>query len=148
MNDLEGIIDEAFPDANWPSMWRGRPYLGQPWTCAGKRGQEEIKGITFRDLRDCYIRAVFKSSGRPDDIAHLYDEADKGEDANLCENDIYEVNLKDLDAMAIAQNLSCEIEKIMGIYPNIEKRSFEDVMKEVQVFDIDLSNKRPDHSHD
>jgi len=146
MNDLEGIIDEAFPDDNWASMWRGRPYLGQSWTDSGKRGQEEIKGITFRDLRDCYIRAVFLSTGRPAEIAHLYDEADKGDEANLSSNDIFGIPQdvwNGLDPIAVAQNLSCEIEKIMGIFPNIEDRSTEDIMKDVPVFDLDCSNKCP-----
>jgi hypothetical protein len=49
----------------------------------------------------------------------LYDEATKGEAAAICENDLYGWDLNKLDPMAVAQNLACEIEKIMGIYPNV-----------------------------
>jgi len=48
-----------------------------------------------------------------------YEEAAKGEKAVLCEQDVYGFNLDKLDPIAIAQNLSVEVEKIMGIYPNL-----------------------------
>ncbi len=99
-------------------MRRDRPYNGQPHTDVGARGATEIKGITFRDLRDCFIRAMLLSSFEISP-AGLYDEANKGEHATLCENDLYGWDLNKLDPMAIAKNLSCEIERIMGIYPNV-----------------------------
>jgi hypothetical protein len=49
-----------------------------------------------------------------------YNEAEKGEQAALCENDLY--NLKGTtDPMAVRQNLSNEIEKLMRIFPNTSK---------------------------
>lgn len=127
MNDLQSlwgqIEDElGFNDHN---MRRDRPYNGQPHTDTGTRGQTEIKGITFRDLRDCFIRAVFLSTGGRTigrkNMSPLYEQADKGENAVLCENDLYGWNIDALDPVAIAQNLSCEVERAMGIFPNLPK---------------------------
>lgn len=119
---LWGIIEDelGFNDHN---MRRDRPYSGQPHTDTGIRGATEIKGITFRDLRDCFIRAVLLSTGAGTidgkDMRPLYEEACKGENATLCENDLYGFNLDRLDPLAICQNLACEVERIMGIFPNV-----------------------------
>ena len=103
---------------NEHNMRRDRPYNGQPHTDTGVRGMTEIRGVTFRDMRDCFIRAVLLSS-HGISPAGLYDEATKGEAAAIYENDLYGWDLSKLDPMAVAQNLACEIEKIMGIYPNV-----------------------------
>lgn len=114
--NLEEMIDEVSGNNKY-SMRRDRLYDGQPHTDTGERGQTEIKGITFRDLRDCFIRAVMLSA------AHIqgneYEEALKGENARISANDLFSLNLNDIDPMAVAQNLSCEVEKIMGIFPNV-----------------------------
>lgn len=99
------------------SMSRARPYDGQPHTLTGLRGSTEIRGITFRDLRDCFIRAVCQSAA--DQAPALYEEALKGENATLCENDLYTLDLSRVDPMAVCQNLGCEVERAMGIYPNV-----------------------------
>lgn len=113
---------------NEHNMRRDRPYNGQPHTDTGERGRTEINGITYRDLRDCFIRAVLLSTGAEvigtKDMRPYYEEACKGENATLCENDLYGFNLDKLDPMAIFQNLSCEVEKLMGIYPNVPKLTF------------------------
>lgn len=121
MSDFNKFMHDAFDDLghNDDNHKREREYTGQPHTCLGSRGATEIKGITFRDLRDAYIRAVFLSAGHQK--PHLYAEADKGEYALICENDLYNLDWNDLDPLAIQQNLSCEIEKLMGIYPNIKE---------------------------
>lgn len=136
-NELNKLWDRiehelGFNDHN---MRRDRPYNGQPHTDTGIRGSTEVKGVTFRDIRDCFIRAIFLSTGgsfytsdNPKLRARmqvLYEEADKGENAVLCENDLYGFDLDKLDPMAIIQNLSCEIEKIMGIYPNVPELKFD-----------------------
>jgi hypothetical protein len=41
---------------NEHNMRRDRPYNGQPHTDTGVRGMTEIRGVTFRDMRDCFIR--------------------------------------------------------------------------------------------
>lgn len=100
------------------NMKRDRPYNGQVWTNMGKRGKTEVTGLTMRDIRDCYIRAVLLSASHL--VPDLYTEADKGEDANICGNDLYGFDLDKLDPIAISQNLTCEIERMMGIFPNVE----------------------------
>ena len=102
------------------SMDRKRLYSGQPQTDYGERGKTEVKGLTMRDIRDCYTRAVIISAPEDSGIKEeLYKEAIKGEQANLTENDLFGFNLDRLDPVAIAQNMMCEIEKMMGIFPNI-----------------------------
>jgi len=96
------------------SMKRDRPYNGQNHTDFGERGRAEVHGITFRDLRDCFIRAVGQASGP----GKLYNESEKGEDAVINENDIYKVS-SEVDIIAVQQCLCCEVEKIMGIFPNL-----------------------------
>jgi hypothetical protein len=135
-NEMEKLFDQVAHDLGWHdhNMSRDRPYSGQPHTDTGIRGATEIRGITFRDLRDCYIRAVLLSTGgrfyETDDpklkarMAALYKEADKGEAAALCENDVYGFSTDQLDPIAICQNLCCEVEKIMGIFPNVPGLSF------------------------
>lgn len=103
------------------NMQRNRPYSGQPHTDTGARGSTEIRGITFRDLRDCYIRARCLAMGAIcEENMPYYHEAEKGENAALCESDVYKLK-GDADEIAVLQNLCCEIEKIMGIYPNVPR---------------------------
>lgn len=115
---LWGQIEQEL-GLNDHNMRRDRPYSGQPHTDTGLRGQTEVCGITFRDLRDCYIRAWFLASGHVN--RSLYEEAQKGENAVLCENDLYGWDLNSCDPVAVFQNFSCEVEKLMGIYPNVPK---------------------------
>ncbi len=118
--DFAHVWDQIEHDLgfNEHNMRRDRPYNGQPQTMTGERGATEIRGVTFRDLRDCFVRAMLLSS-HGISPAGLYDEATKGEAAALCENDLYGWDLNQLDPMAVAQNLACEVEKVMGIYPNV-----------------------------
>ena len=130
-NELERLFDQISHDLGWHdhNMRRDRPYGGQSHTSTGTRGATEVKGITFRDLRDCFVRAVLLSTGAEVidgvDMRPRYEEAAKGEAAALCENDVYGFNLDKLDPIAIAQNLACEVEKAMGIYPNVPTLSYE-----------------------
>lgn len=133
--NVEKFFDQIGHDLGWNehNMRRDRPYNGQAHTCTGARGATEIKGITFRDLRDCFIRAYALShctyeSGslvRIQPNATLSDEADKGEAAVMCENDLYALK-GDIDPMAFCQNLACEIEKAMGIFPNVVPLEFKE----------------------
>ena len=118
LNDLWEHIEEELGFNN-TDMSRSRPYNGQPQTGTGMRGATEIKGITFRDLRDCFIRAICLSASHLSPVR--YEEALKGEKAHLCENDIYAFDYNKLGILAISQNLSCEVERLMGIFPNIPK---------------------------
>lgn len=118
---FERLWDQVGHDLGWHdhNMRRDRPYNGQPHTVTGQRGATEVKGVTFRDLRDCFIRAWCLSLGSSDDAnMPYYNEAQKGEAATLCESDVYALKGGG-DRMALFQNFSCEVEKIMGIYPNV-----------------------------
>lgn len=118
-DEIERLWDQIEHDLGFHehNMRRDRPYNGQSHTDTGQRGSTEIRDITFRDLRDCYIRAFMLSSGHIN--KPRYDEALKGENAALCENDLYGWDLNKLDPMAVLQNLACEIERLMGIFPNV-----------------------------
>jgi hypothetical protein len=86
---------------------RSRSYDGQPHTCEGTRGATMVSGLTFRDVSDCFRRAWLMAQGRSD----LLDSAD------VSENDIYDG--PDVDPIAVMQNMACEMERMMGIYPNV-----------------------------
>jgi len=123
MDDFGKMMDQALGDLGCygRSMKRDRPYDGQPHTDKGIRGSTEVHGVTFRDLHDCWIRAAFLASSHlfPDESPSFYDEARKGEDAALCEMDLYRMNWDKMDPMAVFQNFTCEVERLMGIYPNV-----------------------------
>lgn len=119
MNDINRLWDQIEHDLGFRdhNMQRSRPYTGQPHTDTGIRGATEVKGVTFRDLRDCYIRAFFLANGI--NMPAHYDEASKGENAALCESDLFGWDLNQIDPIAVFQNFSCEVEKLMGIFPNV-----------------------------
>lgn len=126
--DNNQLYDHISHELGWHdhNMKRDRAYLGQPHTDTGLRGATPIVGITFRDLRDCFIRAFILSHSHYKDgtieelqpNATLRDEAEKGEFATLCEDDVYSL-LGDIDPIAVSQNLCIEVEKLMKIYPNL-----------------------------
>ena len=109
----EAIIQMAGPK----SMKRDRPYDGQPHTFYGERGRTQVKGLSIRDIEDCLIRAILLSAHPL--VPESYEEALKGEDAELNSNDLYGFDLDQLDPVAVMQNLACEIERLMGIYPHV-----------------------------
>lgn len=118
------VLEQAFDDLGYNdhNMERSRPYTGQPHTDTGERGRTEVKGITFRDLRDCMVRAFFLAAGHIDYAR--YQEATKGEMAALCDNDLFELDLNQLDPVAVIQNFTCEVERIMGIFPNVPELKY------------------------
>lgn len=100
------------------SMDRNRPYSGQPHTDYGERGKTLVEGLTMRDICDCYVRGFLLSAGHL--VPDLYEEADKGEKAELDGNDLYGFDVNQLAPGAIQQNMMCEVERMMGIFPNIK----------------------------
>ena len=105
---LEGAIEKVSPSGYLSVLDRSRESNGQPWTSLGERGRTEIKGITFRDLRDCFIRACYEISG-----------LSPGE----YPRSLYELPLDRIDPLALEQSLARWIAKYMGIYPDIPKRT-------------------------
>jgi len=99
-------------------MNRKRAYEGQFYTTYGTRGKTEVKGLTMRDIADCFVLAFADSSypQKDTDGESFYDKAQRGE---FNRNDLYKLDLNGLDPGAIQQNLGCRIEKMMNIFPNI-----------------------------
>lgn len=115
MKDLNQIIDDVLKinrDAN-----RNRPYDGQPHADEGERGKTLVEGLTMRDVCDCMAAGLLEASGIPE----LQDAVDRGV---WTYNDLYK--LEDFDPVAAIQCMSCQLEKMMGIYPNVPKLIFEE----------------------
>lgn len=102
------------------TMQRGRPYADSLHTVHGVRGSTLVQHMTIRDIHDCYLRAIVLSSGGACGEA-VYNEACKGESGNLSDADIFAAWSVRLDPFAVGQNLMCEIERLMGIFPNIPR---------------------------
>lgn len=124
-----------------------RPYNGQSWTDEGERGKTEVKGLTMRDIKDCLIRAMIMSapsdkylevetflkcwdfSTEPAKPTQFLLDKQNEPDFVSCKvelgtwrtQDVYKIDFNKIDPLAIAQNMTCEIEKIMGIFPNIKQ---------------------------
>lgn len=100
-----GMMDLAlYHHEDWRSVQdHERPYNGQPHTDHGERGKTEVRGVTFRDLYDAFVTGFFLASRVPEDQR----------------GSIYELDLNRIDVLAAWQNMSCEIERRMGIYPNV-----------------------------
>ena len=99
------------------TMDRNRPYDGQPHTDTGIRGRQEVCGITMRDVADCLVRAMVSCTDPQSDVGK--DLRRKMKEGSLIWDNIYEADLGAMDPIAISQNLTCEIEIMMGIFPNL-----------------------------
>lgn len=97
-----------------------RPFTGQPHTDQGQRGKTEVKGIRFRDLADCAARAFVDASGMEGEEGE--EMRQRRDDGTLNYNDVYNIPLDDIDPLAFIQNLCCQVEKAMGIWPNVPKQ--------------------------
>lgn len=102
--ELKDAIESLVPSNYVQTMFRDRPYNGQPHTADGTRGSTEVKGLTMRDVRDCFIRGCFEASVLP---------------REKWPKTIYDLPWDEMDPMAVSQNMLCEMEKMMGIYPNV-----------------------------
>ena len=116
---------------------RKRPYNGQPWTDHGERGKTLVKGLTMRDIVDCMVQGFLAASDNEDLQKRVF-EIDKGlqdteyaSDGSWRYQDIYEIDLKKIDPGAVIRNTACFIEHYMGIYPNVDKKDFDDVFNEL-----------------
>lgn len=89
------------------SLERDRPYDGQPHTDQGERGKQIVEGLTMRDIADCIVKG-FLDCGDIDRECPIHD-------------DIYTIDLNEIDPGALIQNAVCHIERMMGIFPNLPK---------------------------
>ena len=108
---ITGII-EAFGAHN---IDPARPFTGQEHTDEGARGQQEIHGVRMRDLADCLAIALVYCAKEGLEEAWIHSV----ESNALTYNDLYKLDLSMMDPVALIQNLTCEVEKRMGIYPNV-----------------------------
>lgn len=106
MESLEEDMERISPSSLAAHLDPTRPYDGQSHTTDGKRGQQAVHGLTMRDVKDCYIRGVYESSGLP---------------IEEWPGSIHDLPWPDMDPLAVWQNLACNLEKRMGIWPNIER---------------------------
>jgi hypothetical protein len=90
------------------SLERDRPYDGQPHTDCGVRGKTLVTGLTMRDVSDCIVRGFLAAAGIP-------------ERGNPCHDDIYQIDLAKIDPGAVISCSMCEVEKMVGISPNLPK---------------------------
>jgi len=100
------------------SMERDRPYDGQPHTDAGERGKTEVRGLTFRDVADCFVMGFIDAT--------QCDRQNAGvpERERWIHNDIYNgelVPMDKVDPLAAMKCMLIRMEKMMGIYPNVPK---------------------------
>lgn len=144
MNDNIELLDQSEECIVKENMNRNRPYLGQSHTSYGERGKTYVQGMTMRDLCDCFVRGFINAANHVVP-GYVYQEAQKGEDANLDSNDLYGFDLDKVDPGAIRNNMMVEIEKMMGIFPNIIERT--DTPIEVEIEDNDTSVSCPVLSH-
>ena len=112
--EFEAILMSSFSCSDIRND-RARSYDGQPHTSYGDRGKQVLSGITMRDIQDCFVMAYLQATKRSDVVESgewreymVYDEVFEDDGRPY-----------DLDPIAIAQNMTCNIEKMMGIYPNV-----------------------------
>ena len=108
-------LERAFSDIQGStaySMDKDRLYDGQPQTEKGERGKTLIKGLTMRDVADCIVKA-FLACGGIERERPIYD-------------DVYKINLEDIDPIAVIKDTMCNVEKMMGIFPNVPKLKWND----------------------
>lgn len=107
INDFNFIFKEIQGSSGW-SLDRDRPYDGQSHTDNGIRGKTLVQNLTMRDISDCMVKAFLT-------IGNIERE-------NPIHDDIYNVDLNKIDPGALIKCTLCEVEKMMGIFPNIPKQ--------------------------
>lgn len=114
-DELDNLLNSTLSSSDHRND-RGRPYDGQPQTFEGVRGSALVQGLTVRDIIDCYVKALHLSTGEP----RFVELVEKGKWRT---NGVYDIHLDNLDPIAVAQNLMCELEKMQGTYPNLPHRA-------------------------
>lgn len=94
-----------------------RLFDGQYHTDDGERGKTEIKGVRFRDLCDCITKAFVHAAAHT--VENEGELREKVETNTICRQDLYQLDLSRMDPGTLIKNISCEVERFMGIFPNI-----------------------------
>lgn len=108
--DLSLILAGMDPSRPEAIFNRQRDYGGQMHTDQGERGRTLVEGLTFRDVVDCFYIGCYLASGLP---------------REQWPGSAYELPWHDMDIVAVQQNMSCEMERRMGIFPNVPRLSWE-----------------------
>ena len=126
----ESTLGDVISGLSDSTTHKDRPFTGQPHTDQGERGMTEIKGIRFRDLADCVVKAMFDSllftmldCGRDEEHDKWQARVDDG---TLNYNDVYMLDFGKIDPLALQQNICCRVEKAMGIFPNVPRLKADD----------------------
>ena len=118
--DFPGELGEVLTSLTDNLTDPSRPFTGQSWTDDGERGKTEVKGVRFRDLADCVVKALVgigvHSIEDDDERSELYARI---EDGTLNYNDVYRLDFSSMDPLALVKSVSCYVEKAMGIFPNV-----------------------------
>ena len=59
MKDFNQFLKDAFDECDGSTAYsndRNRPYDGQAHTDNGARGSVQVKGLTIRDITDCFVK--------------------------------------------------------------------------------------------
>lgn len=135
-DELEEFLCEildSFPEEEKFTMDRDREFIGEYNSFWGERGKTFVNGMRIRDICDCILRGTLLANAH--NHKDFYEEASKGEKADLAPTDLYHASFHNVDPVAVIQNIMCEIEKMMGIYPNIP---------ELQPVDVDEDGNEKD----
>tara|TARA_B100000700_G_scaffold88627_1_gene99916 strand:- start:28107 stop:28595 length:489 start_codon:yes stop_codon:yes gene_type:complete len=102
-----------------------RPYDGQVHTGQGERGKQVVDGLTMRDLADCMVKGIGHAAN--DQLTEeAYDRLQKDQYEY---GELYDLDLNKVDIIAAVQNFGVEVEKRMGIYPNLPKAMLEAIQE-------------------
>ncbi len=112
MDDMGDMIFRMSDHTTDPN----RPFTGQRHTFSGTRGKTKVKGIRFRDLTDCVVKALVDVAGST--VENVEEMRRRADDGTLNHGDVYDLDLSQIDPLALAQSINCRVEKAMGIYPN------------------------------
>ena len=129
-HDASTSDDELKPVFKYGSHRRDRPFdVNAVNGESGTRNYVYLgQGITIRDLSDALVRAIAASQTniskhypeKHDDIRErIRNEAELGEDAVIPRRELRYIKTEDLCFTTVINRFECEIEKLLGIYPNI-----------------------------
>lgn len=97
-------------------MSRRRPHSGEKGRYGLPRTSVAVSGLNVRDIQDVFIRAVARCTKDQD----LIENAEQGENGTLHRNHLFTINADDLDLAAVHDAIGEELEKLMGIFPNVK----------------------------
>jgi hypothetical protein len=106
----EGVVEALYQLDNHGTDPE-RPFTGQAHTDQGERGKTKVD-LRFRDVADCILLGFLLSCEGYQGLA---------ESGTATYNDVYDALNSDpsFDPIAVIQNACCEMERRMGIFPNL-----------------------------